>query len=80
MSSCSATLPATSRSCIIGLGLGAHLLTVAVEEAASIRATSVWLHTCSLDHPAALANYQARGFVPFRVEQYETELAGHPGP
>lgn len=64
----------------IGLGLGAHLLTVAIEEAASIGATSVWLHTCSLDHPAALANYQARGFVPFRVEQYETELAGHPGP
>lgn len=62
----------------IGLGLGAHLLTVAVEEAASIGATSVWLHTCSLDHPAALANYQARGFVPFRVEQYETTLAGHP--
>ncbi|MFI6321912.1 GNAT family N-acetyltransferase [Nonomuraea sp. NPDC050556] len=24
--------------------------------------TRVWLHTCSLDGPAALANYQARGF------------------
>jgi ribosomal protein S18 acetylase RimI-like enzyme len=62
----------------IGLGLGAHLLTVAVEEAAHLGANSVWLHTCSLDHPAALANYQARGFVPFRVEQYETSLPGQP--
>lgn len=65
-------------SAFIGLGLGAHLLTVAVEEAAGIGATSVWLHTCSLDHPAALANYRARGFVPFRVEQYETAVAGVP--
>ena len=64
----------------IGLGLGAHLLTVAVEEAARISATSVWLHTCSLDHPAALANYQARGFVPFRVEQYETVVPSQPAP
>lgn len=58
----------------IGLGLGGHLLTVAVEEAARLGAASVWLHTCTLDHPAALANYQARGFVPFRVEQYETPV------
>jgi hypothetical protein len=32
----------------------------------------VWLHTCSLDHPAALANYQARGFRIFdTVERLE---------
>ena len=26
----------------------------------------VWLHTCTFDHPAALAFYQRSGFRPFR--------------
>jgi GNAT superfamily N-acetyltransferase len=26
-----------------------------------------WLHTCSLDHPAALRFYQARGFRPYKL-------------
>ena len=25
-----------------------------------------WVHTCTLDHPAALAFYQRSGFRPFR--------------
>ena len=54
-----------------GRGLGAHLLTVAVEEAWRLGATAVRLNTCTLDHPAALANYRARGFTPFREEHYE---------
>lgn len=28
--------------------------------------TRVWVHTCDLDHPAALGFYIAQGFVPFR--------------
>jgi ribosomal protein S18 acetylase RimI-like enzyme len=28
--------------------------------------TRVWLHTRTLDHPAALAFYQRSGFRPFR--------------
>lgn len=52
----------------IGQGLGAHLLTLAVEQAWATGARRVWLHTCSLDHPAALANYQARGFQVEREE------------
>jgi hypothetical protein len=28
----------------------------------------VWVHTCTLDHPGALANYQARGFAIYKVE------------
>jgi hypothetical protein len=31
----------------------------------------VWVHTCTLDHPAALGNYQARGMVVYKTE---TEL------
>lgn len=58
----------------VGRGLGAHLLTEAIDAAFALGASEVWLHTCTLDHPAALANYRARGFEPFRVETYETTL------
>lgn len=57
-----------------GQGLGRHLLTRAAEEAWKLGASSVWLHTCTLDSPAALPNYLARGFEPFREERYETEI------
>lgn len=53
----------------IGRGLGAHLLTVALEEAWQMAPSRVWVHTCSLDHPGALKNYQARGMVLYRTEQ-----------
>jgi ribosomal protein S18 acetylase RimI-like enzyme len=53
-----------------GRGLGKHLLTAAVERAWAAGARRVWLHTCSLDDPAALPNYRARGFRPYREETY----------
>jgi GNAT superfamily N-acetyltransferase len=52
----------------IGQGLGGPLLTAAVERAWALGPKRVWLHTCTLDHPRALANYQARGFAVYRVE------------
>jgi GNAT superfamily N-acetyltransferase len=52
----------------IGRGLGKHLLSVAVERAFEQGARRVWLHTCTLDNPAALPNYLKRGFVPFKTE------------
>jgi ribosomal protein S18 acetylase RimI-like enzyme len=55
----------------IGRGLGGALLTEAVRTAWAKRPNRVWLHTSSLDHPAALANYKARGFTVTRVEEYE---------
>jgi GNAT superfamily N-acetyltransferase len=60
----------------IGRGLGRFLLTVAVREAWASGANRVWLHTCSLDDPAALPNYKARGFRPFKTETYFTEAQG----
>jgi GNAT superfamily N-acetyltransferase len=57
-----------------GRGLGAHLLTIAIEEAWRKGATCVWVNTCTLDHPAALSNYRARGFTPFREETYEAVI------
>lgn len=62
----------------LGRGLGAWLLEAAIHAAwqsdpasGATRTTRVWLHTCTLDHPAALPNYRARGFHIFRTEDYE---------
>ncbi len=55
----------------IGRGLGKELLTAAAERAWALGASRVWLHTCTLDDPAALPNYLARGFAKYREEQYE---------
>ncbi|MDP9840916.1 GNAT family N-acetyltransferase [Streptosporangium lutulentum] len=54
----------------IGKGVGGHLLESVTARAWDIAGhrpdreptRRVWLHTCSLDGPVALANYQARGF------------------
>ena len=47
-----------------GQGLGGWLLTRAVERAWAVPGTTrVWLHTCELDSPVAMANYLARGFT-----------------
>jgi len=54
----------------LGRGLGKHLLTAAAEAAWAEGAERVWLHTCTLDDPAALPNYVARGFRPFKTEVY----------
>ena len=58
----------------IGLGLGKFMLTQAAVAAWSWNASRVWLHTCTLDNPAALPNYKARGFEPYGEERYEMEL------
>lgn len=58
----------------VGRGLGKHLLSRAAEAALAFGAERVWLHTCTLDSPAALPNYLARGFEPYRTETYETTL------
>ena len=57
----------------IGRGLGKHLLSCAVRDAWALDATRVWVHTCTLDHPHALPNYQARGFSPYRTETYTVD-------
>ena len=54
----------------LGRGLGKYLLSCATEKAWEMGAESVWLHTCTLDDPAALPNYLKRGFRPFKTEKY----------
>ena len=55
----------------IGRGLGGALLTSAIENAWSWSPTPsrVWVHTCNRDHPQALANYESRGMVIYKVEE-----------
>lgn len=55
----------------IGRGWGKYLLTRAAGAAWSLGPSRIWLHTCTLDHPAALPNYLKRGFRPVREETYE---------
>ncbi|MFI6789547.1 GNAT family N-acetyltransferase [Nonomuraea sp. NPDC050383] len=58
----------------VGQGLGGHALTLCARQAWATAprdggpARRVWLHTSSADNPAALPNYRARGFRPYRTE------------
>jgi len=58
----------------IGQGLGGLLLTEAIRRAWATGAKRVWVHTCTLDHPAALTNYKARGFFLYKQETDYKEL------
>jgi len=58
----------------IGRGFGGALLTAAVQRAWQLDARRVWVHTCTLDSPVALQNYQARGFQLYDQETEELEL------
>jgi len=59
----------------IGQGAGRWLMNRAIELAWSQPIQRFWLHTCSLDHPAALAFYQRSGFIAFRRQ---IEIADDP--
>ena len=69
----------------IGRGLGGRLLEHGIRSAWTLDerfdlppVSRVWVHTCTLDGPAALANYQARGFVITSVEDGERSVADEP--
>jgi GNAT superfamily N-acetyltransferase len=51
-----------------GLGLGGHLLTLALGRGLEL-GSRVRVHTCTLDGPHALANYEARGLRAYRREE-----------
>ncbi len=58
----------------IGRGVGGWLLSEAVRRAWQPGVDRVIVNTCTLDHPAALPNYLARGFVVVRREDQRREL------
>ena len=59
-----------------GRGLGRALLERAIGEAWALGARRLVVNTCTLDHPAALPNYLARGFRVTGEETYEVPDEG----
>lgn len=57
----------------IGQGLGKWFLRWAIDKAWSHGPKRFWLHTCTLDHPAALPNYLKAGFVLYKQETIQRE-------
>src|SRR4051794_7940373 len=69
----------------IGRGLGSALLRHGLDAAWTLSRRHdvppvhrVWVHTCSLDGPAALANYRARGLVVCREEVTDEDVPVEP--
>lgn len=50
---------------LTGRGHGKWLMANALALAWAPGVSRVWVHTCTLDHPAALGFYRKAGFVPF---------------
>jgi len=64
----------------IGTGAGRWLMNRALERAWSQPIDRFWVHTCTLDHPAALDFYVRSGFTAFRrqIEVFDDpRLTGH---
>ena len=50
----------------VGGGLGRALMNEAITRAFARGPRRFWVHTCTLDHPAALGFYIASGFTPYK--------------
>lgn len=64
----------------VGQGLGGHLLSLGLEAAWQLQPRRVWVHTCTLDGPFALANYQARGMQIFDQHTEVRRIGASAGP
>lgn len=65
---------------LAGQGHGRWLLTEAIRRAWREGVNRVHVHTCSLDHPAALAAYRRAGFIPYKraIERFpDPRLRGY---
>ena len=60
----------------VGKGLGKYLLSWAVSRAWSFRPRRVWVHTCDLDHAAALPTYLQAGFSIYDEKLLEQVIPG----
>ncbi|ACL58528.1 GNAT family N-acetyltransferase [Methylobacterium nodulans] len=64
----------------IGQGAGRRLMTEALRRAWSRPVRRVWVHTCTFDHPGAVAFYERSGFCAFAraIEVVpDPRLSGH---
>ena len=58
----------------IGQGLGKWFLHWTVDRAWSYQPRRFWLHTCTLDHPAALPNYLRAGFTLYKTDTIQRDV------
>ncbi|MBY0528208.1 MAG: GNAT family N-acetyltransferase [Gemmataceae bacterium] len=58
----------------IGQGLGKYFLQWTIDKAWSYQPNRLWLHTCTLDHPAALPSYLKAGFVLYMQETSQRDI------
>ncbi len=58
----------------IGQGLGPWFLQFTIDKVWSYQPRRFWLHTCTLDHPAAVPVYKKTGFVQVKQEAIRREL------
>jgi GNAT superfamily N-acetyltransferase len=58
----------------IGQGLGKWFLQWTIDKVWTYGPKRFWLHTCTLDHPAAMPNYITAGFTLFKQEAIRREL------
>jgi GNAT superfamily N-acetyltransferase len=64
----------------VGTGVGRYLMNEALERAWAQPISRLWVHTCTFDHPNALAFYQRSGFRPYQVMvevHKDPRLTGH---
>lgn len=66
----------------IGRRVGSWLLDRTIQRAWEGETRRVTVHTCSLDHPRALANYERAGFVRYdeAFADFDTDRTGLPPP
>ena len=62
----------------IGRGLGAYFLHWLQDNAWSNKPRRLWVHTCTFDHPGAMAHYQRAGFIAYRQEQIIVDTPNRP--
>jgi GNAT superfamily N-acetyltransferase len=53
-------------SAAFGTGAGRFLMNAAITRAFAQPIARLWLHTCTLDHPGAVAFYMRSGFRPYK--------------
>ena len=58
----------------IGQRLGTWFIQWTIDKVWSYKPRRFWLHTCTLDHPAAVPTYKKAGFVQSREEHIRREL------
>lgn len=60
---------------MVGQGVGGYLMREAIDRAWARPIRRLWVHTCTLDHPAALPFYRRAGF---RAYEQQVEIADDP--